>query len=118
MPGTQSAALTVGAITGVTVLATTAADAAAVALNVYPNPVADNARVAYTVTEQASPVNIVLTDLLGRTLSVLKNGVKTVGSQSAALNDSALPAGTYLVRVGRREGIEQQNSGAVSGAYC
>lgn len=99
IPGTQSAALTVGAATGVTVLGTKAADAAAVALNVYPNPVADNARVAYTVTEQASPVSIVLTDLLGRTLSVLENGVKPVGSQSAAFNKAALPAGTYLVRV-------------------
>ena len=99
IPGTQSAALTVGATTGVTVLGTKTADAAAVALSVYPNPVADNTRVAYTVTEQASPVNIVLTDLLGRTLSVLENSVKPVGSQSASLNKAALSAGTYLVRV-------------------
>lgn len=98
VPGTQSAALTVGAATGVTVLANKAADAA-VALSVYPNPVADYARVTYTVTEQAAAVNIVLTDLLGRTLSVLENGLKPVGSQSVALSKSALPAGTYLVRV-------------------
>lgn len=94
----QAATVTISA-TGGTTLGSRAADAAAVALSVYPNPVADNARVAYTVTEQASPVNIVLTDLLGRTLSVLENGVKPVGSQSAALNKAALPAGTYLVRV-------------------
>ena len=99
VPGTQSAALTVGATTGVTVLATKAADAAAVALSVYPNPVADAASVAYRVTDQASPVSIVLTDLLGRPVRVLENSLKPVGSQSVALDKSNLAAGTYLVRV-------------------
>lgn len=96
--GTQAATLNLAAAGGTT-LGSRSADATALALSVYPNPVADNARVAYTVTEQASPVSIVLTDLLGRTLSVLESSVKPVGSQSAALDKAALPAGTYLVRV-------------------
>lgn len=97
--GTQSAALTVGAATGVTVLATKAADAAAVALSVYPNPVTDAASVAYRVTDQAAAVNIVLTDLMGRTVRVLENSVQPVGSQSVAIKKNDLAAGTYLVRV-------------------
>ncbi|RYY18241.1 MAG: T9SS type A sorting domain-containing protein [Cytophagaceae bacterium] len=96
--GLQAATVNFTAAGGTT-LGSRATDAAAMALSVFPNPVADNARIAYTVTEQASPVNIVLTDLLGRTLNVLENGVKPVGSQSAALSKAALPAGTYLVRV-------------------
>lgn len=96
--GTQAATLSLAATGGAT-LGSRSADAATVALSVYPNPVADNARIAYTVTEQASAVNIVLTDLLGRTVSVLENGSKPVGNQSAALSKAALPAGTYLVRV-------------------
>jgi hypothetical protein len=80
-------------------LATRTADAAAIGLNVYPNPAAGTSSVAYQVTERAAPVNIALTDLLGRTVRVLESGVKSVGSQSALLNTSALAAGTYLVRV-------------------
>jgi len=96
--GTQAATLNLAAAGGTT-LGSRAADAAAVALSVYPNPVADAASVAYRVTDQASPVRIVLTDLMGRTVRVLENSVQPVGSQSAAINKNDLAAGTYLVRV-------------------
>ena len=96
--GTQAATLNLAAAGGTT-LGSRSADAAAVALSVYPNPVADAASVAYRVTDQASPVRIVLTDLMGRTVRVLENSVQPVGSQSAAINKNDLVAGTYLVRV-------------------
>ncbi len=96
--GTQAATLNLAAAGGTT-LGSRSTDAAAVALSVYPNPVADAASVAYRVTDQASPVRIVLTDLMGRTVRVLENSVQPVGSQSAAINKSDLAAGTYLVRV-------------------
>lgn len=95
---TQASTLSLAAAGGTT-LGSRSADAAAVALSVYPNPVADAASVAYRVTDQASPVSIVLTDLLGRPVRVLENSLKPVGSQSAALDKSNLAAGTYLVRV-------------------
>jgi hypothetical protein len=96
--GTQAATLNLTAAGGTT-LGSRSADAAAVALSVYPNPVADAASVAYRVTDQASPVRIVLTDLMGRTVRVLENSVQPVGSQSATIQKKDLAAGTYLVRV-------------------
>ncbi|MGI4833558.1 MAG: T9SS type A sorting domain-containing protein [Janthinobacterium lividum] len=93
--GTQSATFALATVA----LAARVADAAALGLNVYPNPAAGATTVAYQVTESAAPVSIALTDLLGRTVRVLESGVKPVGSQSAVLNTAALAAGTYLVRV-------------------
>lgn len=98
LPGTQAATLNLAAAGGTT-LGTRAADAAALALGVYPNPVQSASTVTYQVTERASNVNIVLTDLLGRTVRTLENGLKPVGTQTAAVDASALAAGTYLVRV-------------------
>ena len=96
--GKQTASVQVNA-SSATILATKAADAAAVALNVYPNPVSEAASVTYRVTEAASPVNIVLTDLMGRTVRVVENSMKPVGSQSVVIKKNDLAAGTYLVRV-------------------
>jgi hypothetical protein len=95
IPGKQVISYQVGA----GVLATKAADAAALALGVYPNPVQGASTVTYQVTERASDVNIVLTDLLGRTVRTLENGLKQVGTQTASVNAASLAAGTYLVRV-------------------
>lgn len=94
-PGTQSAAFTLASVT----LANRAADAAAVALSVYPNPVRGASTVTYQVAERASNVNIVLTDLLGRTVRTVENGLKPVGTQTAAVDAGSLAAGTYLMRV-------------------
>lgn len=95
IPGRQSLAYQLG--TGV--LATKTADAAALGLNVFPNPVLATSTVAYQVTGQAANVHIALTDLLGRTVRTVENGVKSVGTQTATLNTADVAAGTYLVRV-------------------
>lgn len=95
IPGKQVLSYQVG--TGV--LGTKSADAAALALGVYPNPVQAASTVTYQVTERASNVNVVLTDLMGRTMRTLDSGLKQVGIQTAAVNTASLATGTYLVRV-------------------
>lgn len=83
---------------GTGVLATKAA-APVAGLSVYPNPAQGASTVTYQVADRATNVNIVLTDLLGRTVRTVENGLKPVGTQTAAVDASALAAGTYLMRV-------------------
>ena len=97
LPGRQAATVTLGA--NGTVLANKAADAAAVAMSVYPNPAAGTATVAYSVAGRAEQVNIVLTDLLGRQVRVLESGLRSAGAQSTKVSTADVAAGTYLVRV-------------------
>jgi hypothetical protein len=94
--GLQSAGFSLGA-SGV--LGTKAADAAAVALNVYPNPAQGVTTVSYNVGSQADNVNIVLTDLLGRPVRTLENGRQAAGLQTKTVSTASVAAGTYLVRV-------------------
>lgn len=96
IPGNQVATLNLSA-TNVTLGSKAAA--AAAGLSVYPNPVQGTSTVTYQVTERATNVHIVLTDLLGRTVRTIENGLKAVGTQTATVDASALAAGTYLVRV-------------------
>jgi len=93
-PGTQSATFALATVT----LATKVA-ASTLGLSMYPNPATGTATVAYQVADRAAHVSIVLTDLVGRTVRTLENGLKPVGPQTAAVDASALAAGTYLMRV-------------------
>ena len=97
LPGRQAATVTLGG-TG-TVLGTKAADAATVALAVYPNPVSGSTTVAYNVGTRAEQVNLVLTDLLGRPVTVLASGLQAAGLQSQVVSTANVAAGTYLLRV-------------------
>ncbi|TGE24926.1 T9SS type A sorting domain-containing protein [Hymenobacter aquaticus] len=99
IPGTQSATVVVGSSTGVTVLANKAADAAALALGVYPNPAKGATTVVYNVGSRAEQVKIVLTDILGRPVQVLADGLSPAGLQSKALSTASLATGTYLLRL-------------------
>ncbi|QKG55627.1 T9SS type A sorting domain-containing protein [Hymenobacter sp. BRD128] len=83
---------------GTGVLATKVA-ASALSLSVYPNPVRGTSLVTYEVTDRASNVNIVLTDLLGRTVRTLENSLKPVGPQTTPVDVASLATGTYLMRV-------------------
>ena len=94
--GRQAATVTLGA-NGV--LGTKAADEAAIAMGVFPNPANEVATVAYNVGNRAEKVNIVLTDLLGRQVRVLQNGLQAAGVQSKTVSTADVSAGTYLVRV-------------------
>ena len=91
--GTQRATFNVVA------LGTKAADEASVAMNVYPNPAEGSAIVAYNVAGRSEKVSIVLTDLLGRSVQVLENGLQSAGVQTTKVNTANVGAGTYLVRV-------------------
>ncbi len=94
IPGKQFLTYQIG--TGV--LATKTA-AAVAGLSVYPNPAQGTSTVTYQVADRATNVNIVLTDLVGRTVRTIENGLKPVGTQTASVDASALAAGTYLMRV-------------------
>lgn len=83
----------------VTILGTKAADDASVAMSVFPNPASSSATVTYTVRNSAEQVNVVLTDLMGRQVRVLTNGLMRAGNQSVSLSTADVAAGTYLVRV-------------------
>ena len=96
IPGLQSAAFALG-INGA--LGNKAADAASVAMSVYPNPAHGAATVAYNVASRAEQVKVVLTDLLGRQIQVLESGLRAAGVQSTTVSTADVPAGTYLVRV-------------------
>ena len=95
VPGIQATTITIGATT----LGTRAADAAAIALGVYPNPVRGASTVTYQVAERASQVTILLTDLLGRPVRTVENAIRPVGPQTAAVDAGDLATGTYLLRV-------------------
>lgn len=94
--GTQSASFTLSA-TGI--LGTKAADAAELALQVYPNPATSVATLEYNVGSRADNVDIMLTDLLGRNVQSLVKGLQPAGKQTASVSTASVAAGTYLVRV-------------------
>ncbi|WP_310397968.1 T9SS type A sorting domain-containing protein [Hymenobacter sp.] len=97
LPDRQAATIALG--TGGVTLGTKAADAAALAVGVYPNPANGVATVAYNVGSRSENVNIALTDLLGRQVQVLANGIQPAGVQSKVVSTANVAAGTYLVRV-------------------
>lgn len=98
IPGTQAATLVIGAA-NLTVLGNKAAADAAVAVNIFPNPSEGNATVSYRVADRAQDVRVVLTDLMGRTVRVLREGVESTGAKTVELSKGDLTAGTYLVKV-------------------
>ena len=90
--GTQAATFNV-------VLGTKQADEASVAMSVFPNPSNSQATVTYRVLNGSEYVNVVLTDLMGRTVSTLQDGKQAAGFQNISLKSSTIAAGTYMVRV-------------------
>lgn len=83
----------------VAVLGTKGEELANVAVNIHPNPSMGQTTITYQVAERTSQVQVVLTDLMGRTVQVLESGEKAVGSQTVGLSTANVAAGTYLVRV-------------------
>ena len=67
---------------------------------VSPNPVSgQDAAVAFTVADKAQFANVTVTDLLGREVAVLANGILPVGAQRFSLKTAGLAPGQYLVKV-------------------
>lgn len=71
---------------------------AVVLLPVYPNPSA-GATVVPFVLAAVADVRVSVYDVPGREVAVLVDGPREAGAHEAALDGSALPAGTYLVRL-------------------
>ncbi|KAA9339380.1 T9SS type A sorting domain-containing protein [Hymenobacter busanensis] len=91
--GTQAANL------NVVVLSNKKAADAVVAMSVFPNPSANGATVTYQVADKSQQVQVVLTDLMGRTVRVLRNEMQTPGFKEEKLNSGDVASGSYLVKV-------------------
>lgn len=92
--GTQAAPFSLSAILG-----TKKIDEQRIAMDVFPNPSNGVATVSYQVLNKAQNVNIVLTDLAGRTVRTLRNGSVPAGSRQEIVRTQDVTAGTYLVKV-------------------
>jgi hypothetical protein len=64
----------------------------------YPNPFTTSTAISYYLPE-ATRVRVAVYDVLGREVSVLVNREVEAGQHDAVLDGSALPSGTYLVRL-------------------
>ncbi|MEM1114972.1 MAG: T9SS type A sorting domain-containing protein [Bacteroidota bacterium] len=74
-------------------------EAVALALGTaYPNPSASGTTVPYGLAE-AGPVRLAVYDALGREVAVLVDAPQRAGRHEALIAASALPAGSYLVRL-------------------
>jgi hypothetical protein len=69
-----------------------------VRVEVHPNPAEDSATVSFTLRMPCA-VEAVLYDVLGRQATVLVSGRFAAGRHAVALDGSALPDGTFVVRV-------------------
>jgi hypothetical protein len=64
----------------------------------YPNPFNPTTTIQYALP-QASNVRLIVYDILGRTVSILVNGMETPGYKSVTFDASQLPSGVYIYRI-------------------
>ena len=64
----------------------------------YPNPFNPETTIRYRMAE-AGPVRLDVVDLLGRTVAVLVDDVRSVGTHTVTLDARDLPRGLYLYRL-------------------
>jgi hypothetical protein len=72
----------------------------------YPNPLRGSATLSFDVAE-ASDVRVVVYDVQGRKVAVLAEGRFEAASHQVVFDGSALPSGTYLVRMSTAGGFSQ-----------
>lgn len=96
VPGTQFNTYTAGAVfNGLPKL-----NEVAINFSVSPNPIeGQEAAVAFTVPNRDEVVSLVVSDLLGRPVSVLANGKLPMGEQRFSLKTAGLSAGQYIVKL-------------------
>jgi parallel beta-helix repeat protein len=70
---------------------------------VYPNPFNPTATVRFSV-DRPCRVRLTVIDLIGRTVAVLADGPREASVHTVIINASALPSGSYLVRMVADEG--------------
>lgn len=66
--------------------------------SVYPNPVADNMMIDYSLTSSSSVI-INLFDMLGNKIKQIENNKQTAGEHTISVNTSMLPEGLYLLQI-------------------
>ncbi len=71
-------------------------------VSLYPNPATDNVSIDYTLAN-ASDVNVVLTDLAGKTISTV-NTTANAGANTVSFDTNALTAGVYNVIISTENG--------------
>ncbi|HPT10811.1 MAG TPA: T9SS type A sorting domain-containing protein, partial [Bacteroidales bacterium] len=66
----------------------------------YPNPFTNTTTITYTLPE-AGQVRLVLTDMFGKTITVLEDAYKTSGTYSIQVNPASfsLSQGVYLYKI-------------------
>lgn len=67
-------------------------------INMFPNPATDVLNISYELTE-ATEVNIVITDMQGRTVAVQNMGDQIPGNYTAIQNVADLAAGSYSMTI-------------------
>jgi hypothetical protein len=73
-------------------------DGSIMRFEVFPNPVSDELRVAYSLPSTGA-VTVDLTDMLGRPIMMLVQDTQALGRHIVSTNVSGLANGTYVVRV-------------------
>ncbi|NQX91920.1 MAG: T9SS type A sorting domain-containing protein, partial [Flavobacteriales bacterium] len=82
----------------VTTVSVTDAEAFQASMNVFPNPVRDNAELRFTLPN-ASEVTYEVTDMLGKVVLSENLGTVSAGTATQTLNLQGMEAGLYMVRV-------------------
>ena len=73
----------------------------------YPNPFNPSTTIRYSVA-QRGPVSLKVTDVLGRDIATLFEGVQEAGSYSRVWNASSVPSGVYFYRLTSGSGAESK----------
>ena len=69
----------------------------------YPNPFTGNTTVNYTLTS-TDEVMVEITDVTGKVIEVMNEGVRTAGAHTLTINSNKLAAGTYYYSVSTSNG--------------
>lgn len=72
-------------------------------IRLFPNPASATARLSFTNTEKGQ-VSVSVTDVAGRTVATVADGIMSVGAQTVDINTSTLAAGVYNVVIRTERG--------------
>ncbi len=104
IPAGHVFAITQGTGTAAPVATESAPEVPNESIQAFPNPFLADTRIRVMLPE-AQIVRVVVTDLLGRTVSVLADGILPAGPTDLAFAANSLPTGTYLIRMETKSGV-------------
>ena len=76
-------------------------------LETYPNPATDFVTISFITTKEEQ-VNVTLTDILGKELSVIQNGTLPSGDHNLSWNADDVSTGWYVVTIKTNSGIDRR----------